>query len=88
MTDKAEREVRQLLYQIKKKRFDTFIAATGCATTNWQQQAILGKLPIDLPVDNIHKEFLVAFIKRAVRLKKAKMYIKAENAPPKINIIL
>ena len=83
VTDKAEREVRQLLYQIKKKRFDTFVVATGCATTNWQKQAILGKLPIDLPVDNVHKEFLVTLIKRAMRLKKTRTHIGVENVPHK-----
>ncbi len=74
VTDKAEREARQLIYQIKRESPKTFIVATGCATTNWQQQALLNKLPIDLPVNNLNKEYLVKLI-----IKK----LKSEARNPK-----
>jgi threonylcarbamoyladenosine tRNA methylthiotransferase MtaB len=40
VTGKAEREVRQHIYQTRKKFPKTIIVVTGCAATSWKQQNI------------------------------------------------
>lgn len=70
VTDKAEREARQTIYQIKRKRQDTFLVATGCAVTNWNKN--IKRLPIDLAVDNLHKEYLVGLIKKRLKVGENK----------------
>ena len=74
VTHKAEREARNLIYQIKRKNPQTKIVITGCSATYWQKNKIYEKLPIDLLVDNINKEFLVELIKK--RLLNQKKDIK------------
>jgi threonylcarbamoyladenosine tRNA methylthiotransferase MtaB len=64
VTHKAEREARNLIYQIKRKNPQTKIVITGCSATYWQKNKLYEKLPIDLLVDNINKEFLVELIKK------------------------
>jgi len=68
VTHKAEREARNLIYQIKRKNPKTKIVITGCAATYWQKNKLYQSLPIDLLVDNLNKEFLVKILKK--RLKK------------------
>lgn len=63
VTHKAEREARNLIYQIKRKSPKTKIIVTGCAATYWQKNNLYKNLPIDLLVDNINKEFLVKIIR-------------------------
>lgn len=63
VTHKAEREAKQLVYQIKRKYPDTKIVVTGCAATNWLKNDI--KVPdVDYLVDNASKEFLATLISR------------------------
>ena len=68
VTHKAEREARNLIYQIKRKNPKTKIVITGCAATFWQKNKLYQNLPIDLLIDNVNKEFLVELIKK--RFKK------------------
>lgn len=61
VTTKAEREARQLIYQIRKKLPQTKIVVTGCAATKWMK----GKTPVpeaDLLIDNASKEFAASLI--------------------------
>ena len=64
VTQKAEREARQLIYQTKRQSPKTKIIITGCAATYWQKNRFFQNLPIDLLVDNLNKEFLVKLIKK------------------------
>jgi threonylcarbamoyladenosine tRNA methylthiotransferase MtaB len=70
VTHKAEREARNLIYQIKRKNPQTKIVITGCSATYWQKNKLYEKLPIDLLVDNINKEFLVELIKKRLLNQK------------------
>jgi|GEM_PF-598464 len=70
VTHKAEREARNLIYQIKRENPKTKIVVTGCSATYWQKNKLYEKLPIDLLVDNINKEFLVKLIKKKLSSKK------------------
>lgn len=64
VTQKAEREARNLIYQTKRKLPNTKIVITGCAATYWQKNNLYKDLPIDLLVDNLNKEFLAKIIKK------------------------
>jgi len=64
VTHKAEREARNLIYQIKRKSPKTKIVITGCAATYWQKNKLYENLPIDLLVDNVNKEFLAKILKK------------------------
>lgn len=64
VTAKAEREVRQHIYQIRKSLPKCKVILTGCAATFWQQSKINSKLPIDLIVSNSDKERLVEIINK------------------------
>jgi len=64
VTHKAEREARNLIYQIKRKNPKTKIVVTGCSATYWQKNKMYENLPIDLLIDNINKEFLVDLLKK------------------------
>jgi len=64
VTNKAEREVRQLIYQIKRSLPKAKIVITGCAATYWLKNKLYQYLPVDLIVNNINKEFLVQLFHR------------------------
>lgn len=70
VTEKAEREARQLIYTIKRELPKTLLVVTGCALTNWQKDSLLGKLPIDFPVDNLNKEYLVELIDKRMKSER------------------
>jgi len=63
VTSKAEREVRQMIYRIKKNSPGAKIILTGCAATYWEKSGICAKLPIDLLVENFQKDRIVDQIK-------------------------
>ncbi|MFH0979365.1 MAG: MiaB/RimO family radical SAM methylthiotransferase, partial [Candidatus Roizmanbacteria bacterium] len=63
ITQKAEREARQLIYQVKKQFPDTKIVITGCSATYWLKNKLYPDLASDLLVENVNKEFLVKLIK-------------------------
>ena len=64
VTNKAERETRQLIYQLKRKFPQAKIVLTGCSATYWKKLDLGRDLPIDLLVDNLNKKYLVKFIVR------------------------
>ena len=68
ITHKAEREARNLIYQIKRKNLKTKIVVTGCSATYWQKNKLYDQLPIDLLVDNLNKDFLVELLKKRLFL--------------------
>lgn len=70
VTHKAEREARQLIYQIKKKLPKTKIVITGCSATYWQKNQLYKDLPVDLLIENVNKEFLVEILKKRLISKK------------------
>jgi threonylcarbamoyladenosine tRNA methylthiotransferase MtaB len=61
VTMKAEREVRQHIYQIKKKFPSTKIIVTGCAATQWILNNISVK-DVDLLVHNEEKYNILSFL--------------------------
>ncbi len=74
VTHKAEREVRQFIYQEKRKNPDVFLVVTGCAATYWKRNKVYIK-EIDLLIDNTEKEYVAKMIKkrfenRGVKVKK------------------
>lgn len=67
VTHKAEREARQLIYQVKKKYPDTKIVVTGCAATNWIKNKI--DVPeVDYLVDNQNKQYVASLIAKNTKL--------------------
>jgi threonylcarbamoyladenosine tRNA methylthiotransferase MtaB len=66
VTAKAEREARQLIYQINKKLPDCKIIITGCSATYWKKNRLYQDLPIELIVDNLNKEYLVRLLKKRI----------------------
>ncbi len=69
VTHKAEREARQLIYQIKRKSPETKIIVTGCAATNWIKQGI--KVPdADYIIDNTNKEYVASLIEKNILQKE------------------
>jgi threonylcarbamoyladenosine tRNA methylthiotransferase MtaB len=64
ITQKAEREAKQLIYSLKRENPEGRVVITGCSATYWKKNDLLKDLPVDLVVDNIHKEFLVKLLKK------------------------
>ncbi len=62
VTQKAERETRQLIYQVKKAYPKTKIILTGCAATYWKKNNLYKNLPVDLLISNTNKKELVKTI--------------------------
>jgi len=58
VTQKAEREVRQLIYRVKKENPKVLLVVTGCAATYWLRNKLYQTLPVNLIIDNINKQFL------------------------------
>ncbi|MCS6956734.1 MAG: MiaB/RimO family radical SAM methylthiotransferase, partial [Patescibacteria group bacterium] len=69
VTHKAEREARNLIYQIKKKLPKTKIIITGCSATYWLKNNLYQEIPVDLIIDNANKQFLTKIIKSRFNLK-------------------
>lgn len=82
VTQKAEREARQKIYQLKKAHPKSFLVVTGCAATLWQKQKKWGGLPIDLLVPNWEKENIPAIIKAKFT---SRQNIKPQANPNKFN---
>lgn len=64
VTQKAEREARNLIYQIRKKLPKTKIVITGCSATYWIKNNLYQDLPVDLIVENKNKNKMVDLIKK------------------------
>jgi len=69
ITEKAVREARQQIFQLKKSNPKSKVLATGCAATLWKknEQAFP---EVDYIFDNVDKEFLVALIEKNIFQKK------------------
>lgn len=63
VTQKAEREAKQLVYQLKRKNPKVKIVVTGCSATLWQKNKILIK-GVDLLVQNKDKANVVKLIEK------------------------
>lgn len=63
VTGKAEREVRQHIYQIRKKYPKTKIIATGCSATLWMKNNTLVK-EVNYWIDNKKKNTIVKMLKQ------------------------
>lgn len=79
VTHKADRESRQLVYQLKKKVPEAKIVVTGCAATYWLNNHLDINLPIDLIVDNQNKELLVRKINQFLNLNKEEKQFDIKN---------
>lgn len=64
VTEKAEREVRQLIHKIKRESPKRQVILVGCAATYWKKNNLYQDLPVDLFVDNANKEFLVNLLSK------------------------
>lgn len=65
ITGKAEREVRQHIYQIRKKYPQTKIIATGCSATLWIKNKTL-PIGADYWIDNTKKNTIPKLLKQLV----------------------
>lgn len=71
VTGKAEREVKQHIYQTRKKFPQTIIILTGCAATNWMKSSIKIN-DVDYIFNNQNKETIVLLIINLLKIKKNK----------------
>ncbi|MCX7955926.1 MAG: MiaB/RimO family radical SAM methylthiotransferase [Patescibacteria group bacterium] len=79
VTHKAEREARNLIYQIKKKLPKTKIIITGCSATYWLKNNLYQEIPVDLIIDNANKQFLTKIIKSRFDLNNKNSFGKKIN---------
>ena len=70
VTEKAEREARQFIYQTKRKYPYTKIVATGCSATYWLKNNLYKNLPIDFMIGNNQKEFLADYLEKWINKSK------------------
>lgn len=62
ITGKAEREAKQLIYQLRKKHPEAKIVITGCSATLWQKYGEEGATLADIVVPNTQKSKLVSLL--------------------------
>lgn len=80
VTNKAEREARQMINQIRKKHGDTKIVVMGCAATNWiKTKAKIDH--VDMMVENPSKEFIADLIDKKLTGKAHKAVKMTKKAP-------
>jgi threonylcarbamoyladenosine tRNA methylthiotransferase MtaB len=77
VTQKAEREARQLIYSLKRKNPKSKIIIAGCAATYWKKNKLYESLPVDLIVDNKEKEHIVETFYR--NAKNTRGHIRASR---------
>lgn len=63
VTNKAEREVRQLIMKLKRDNPRLKLVVTGCAATYWKKNEMWKNIPIDLIISNNEKTSLITQIK-------------------------
>lgn len=68
VTHKAEREAKQMIYQVRKKHPETRIVVMGCAATNWikTKTTVDG---VDMMIDNQSKEYVASLIQKRLNNK-------------------
>jgi threonylcarbamoyladenosine tRNA methylthiotransferase MtaB len=80
VTAKAERESRQLIYQLRRKYPKAKIIITGCSATYWQRHRLYRNLPIDLIVENAKKDRLAkTLLKTASPHQLSRGHLQLEN---------
>lgn len=80
VTNKAEREARQMINQIRKKHAETKIVVMGCAATNWiKTKAKVDH--VDMMVENPSKEFIADLIEQKLSGKAPKAVKMTKKAP-------
>ncbi len=75
VTNKAEREAKNLIYRLKRENPQTQIVVTGCSATYWQKHKLLKNLPIDVLIDNVNKDFLVKILLKRLS-SQAKLHLR------------
>jgi len=84
ITGKAEREAKQLIYQLRKKHQQAQIVLTGCSATLWQKYNNGNIKLVDIVVPNNQKSRLISLLHTSEVCNKAKPmfavpYNKAHN---------
>lgn len=79
VTHKADRESRQLIYQLRSQYPKSKLLITGCAATYWLKNNIDKKLPIDLIVDNQNKNLIFERVNQLFGIKKLKDFLSKNN---------
>lgn len=69
VTQKAEREARQHINQVKRQFPLAKIVVTGCSATIWKKN-LFSYLPIDLMIDNRNKDKIISIIEKKFNVKK------------------
>ncbi len=64
VTQKAEREAKQLIYKLRRQSPDAAIVVTGCSASLWKKNNQENELPVDLMIDNTNKGYLAEIIKK------------------------
>jgi threonylcarbamoyladenosine tRNA methylthiotransferase MtaB len=66
VTQKSEREAKQLIYQLRRKLPKTKLFVIGCAATKWLNE---NKKPIEVDylIDNNNKEYITDLIKKNIK---------------------
>lgn len=83
VTGKAEREARQLVYQLKRVLPQTKIIVTGCAATKWINENIKVE-GVDWIIDNNNKEYIAQLLQQKLRISDGKMRgLEGEVVNPK-----
>ena len=78
VTQKAEREARQLIYQTKRKWPKTKIVVTGCAATKWINEGT--KIPqVDWLIDNTNKEYIAQLLSSKLKDQRSNSKLKTKN---------
>jgi len=79
VTGKAEREVRQHIYQIRKKYPKTKIVATGCSATLWMKNNTLLK-EVDYWIENKEKNTIVKLLKNYTGIPDRSSLVRDDNS--------
>jgi threonylcarbamoyladenosine tRNA methylthiotransferase MtaB len=80
VTNKAEREARQMINQVRKKHANTQIVVMGCAATNWiKTKAKVDH--VDMMVENPSKEFIADLIEKKLSGKASTAVKMTKKAP-------
>lgn len=84
VTHKAEREVKNLIYRLKKNFPKAKIIITGCAATYWKKFNLNSKLPTYLTISNNDKPHITNIILNHLKLKPSNTAKLSKN---RLNIL-
>ena len=63
VTQKAEKEVRQLARRVKRENPNSFLVLCGCSVNFWQKRGF-HKLSVDLWIDNQEKPNIIKILRK------------------------